>query len=81
MGAQTKRINFNSAPSAYRYIGNIQKLRTISFYDILSDPQIYNQNLSPLMMDHNVKYEPISPFGDATPNRIGIKNIMNHMDY
>ena len=78
LGAQTKRINFNSAPSAYRYIGNIQKLRPISFYDILSDPQIYNQNLSPLMMVHNVKYEPISPFGDATPNRIGIKNIISY---
>ena len=30
------------------------------------------------MMDHNVKYEPISPFGDATPNRIGIKNIISY---
>ena len=71
MGAQTRRIQYNSTTSTYPYYSNDYTQRKVSLLDIMSDPNIYNQNLSTSLMSYNPIYSSVSPYGDATPNRIG----------
>ena len=47
-------------------------IRPPSAFDLVSDDQLYNQDLSSVLMVFNPIYSNILPFGDATPNRTGI---------
>jgi len=71
IGAQTRRIDYNTNITTYPYYSNNYTQRKVSLLDIISDPNIYNQNLSTSLMNYNPMYSAISPYGDATPNRIG----------
>ena len=73
-GSQTRRINMNenNINSIYSYYTNEQIQRPISAFDIVTDPSIYNQDLSPTLMNFNPMYTNSLPYGDATPNRIGV---------
>ena len=72
-GSQTRRINFNdNTPSIYSTYSNDESQRPISIFDIISDPTIYNQDLSTNLMGFNPIYSNSLPFGDATPNRLGV---------
>ena len=84
MGAQTRRIQYNSTNSTYPYYSNNYTQRKVSLLDIMSDPNVYNQNLSTSLMSYNPMYSSVSPYGDATPNRIGFTakiSDMNLTDY
>jgi hypothetical protein len=72
IGAQTRRIDYNTATTSYPYYSNNYTQREVSLLDIMSDPNVYNQNLSTSLMNYNPMYSCVSPYGDATPNRIGI---------
>ncbi|MBL6871509.1 MAG: hypothetical protein ISQ95_02830 [Flavobacteriales bacterium] len=72
-GSQTRRINFNdNTPSVYPEYTSNELQRPISVFDIISDPTIYNQDLSTNLMGFNPIYSNSLPFGDATPNRLGV---------
>lgn len=72
-GSQTRRINFNdNTPSVYPEYSSNELQRPISVFDIISDPTIYNQDLSTNLMGFNPIYSNSLPFGDATPNRLGV---------
>ena len=47
-------------------------IRPSSTFDLVSDEQLYNQNLSSVLMNFNPIYSNILPYGDATPNRNGV---------
>ena len=47
-------------------------IRPPSVFDIISDDQLYNQDLSSILMVLNPIYSNILPYGDATPNRTGV---------
>ena len=55
-------------------------IRPPSMFDIVSDDKLYNQDLSSVLMNFNPIYSNVLPYGDATPNRIGVymKAIMNN---
>ena len=72
-GAQTRRVEYNSAPSTYAYYTNNTILRPVSLLDITTDPNIYNQRLSTSLMNYNPLYNAVSPYGESTPNRNGLK--------
>ncbi len=72
IGAQTRRIDYNTATTSYPYYSNNYMQRKVSLLDIMSDPNVYNQNLSTSLMNYNPMYSCVSPYGDATPNRIGL---------
>ena len=72
IGAQTRRIDYNTATTTYPYYSNNYTQRKVSLLDIMSDPNVYNQNLSTSLMNYNPMYSSVSPYGDATPNRIGL---------
>ena len=44
-------------------------IKTTSIFDLVSDEQLYNQDLSSILMGFNPIYSNILPYGDATPNR------------
>jgi hypothetical protein len=47
-------------------------IRPPSLFDLVSDDQLYNQDLSSVLMVFNPIYSNILPYGDATPNRSGV---------
>ena len=46
----------------------------------MSDPNVYNQNLSTSLMSYNPMYSSVTPYGDATPNRIGFTAKISNMN-
>ena len=72
-GAQTRRIDFNenSINTVYPNYTNAYITRPVSMFDIVSDENIYNQDLSGTLMDFNPIYSNVNPYGTATPNRMG----------
>ena len=71
MGAQTRRIQYNNSTTSYPYYSNNYTQRKVSLLDVMSDPNVYNKNLSTSLMSYNPMYSSVTPYGDATPNRIG----------
>lgn len=73
-GSQTRRIDMSedNNNSIYPYYSNEQISRPITAFDILTDPTIYNQDLSPTLMNFNPIYSNSLPYGEATPNRVGV---------
>ena len=80
MGAQTRRINYNTTTTTYPYYSNDYTQRKVSLLDIMSDPNVYNQTLSTSLMNFDPMYNAISPYGDATPNRIGLTAEVDNWD-
>lgn len=71
VGSQTRRVNYNTTTTTYPYYSNNYTQRKASLIDIISDPKIYNQNLSTSLMNYNPMYSSTEPYGNATPNRVG----------
>lgn len=71
-GAQTKRINYNYQPSAFARFTNDQIPRTLTLMDLMREQNAYNRQISTSLMAFNPKYDNITPYGEATPNRQGL---------
>jgi hypothetical protein len=73
-GAQTKRIDYISSnlPFVYPMYTNSYINRRFSTFDLISDERIYNQAISIDLMEFNPIFSNILPYGDATPNRVGL---------
>jgi len=80
MGAQTRRIQYSNSTTTYPYYSNNYTQRKVSLLDVMSDPNVYNQNLSTSLMSYNPMYSSVSPYGDATPNRIGFTAKISNMN-
>ena len=80
IGAQTRRIQYNNTATTYPYYSNNYTQRKVSLLDVMSDPNVYNQNLSTSLMSYNPMYSSVSPYGDATPNRIGFTAKISNMN-
>jgi len=73
-GSQTRRIDMreDNNNSIYPNYSNEQISRPITAFDIVTDPTIYNQDISPTLMSFNPMYSNSLPYGEATPNRVGV---------
>ena len=80
IGAQTRRIQYNNSTTTYPYYSNNYTQRKVSLLDVMSDPNVYNQNLSTSLMSYNPMYSSVTPYGDATPNRIGFTAKISNMN-
>jgi len=80
IGSQTRRIDNNNITTTYPYYSNDYTQRKVSVLDMMSDPNVYNQNLSTSLMTYNPMYSSVSPYGDATPNRIGLTAEIDNLD-
>ena len=66
--AQTRRYNTNSNPMLF---GNIEsQLRSQIYYDQFTDEDVYNASILTTLDGFLQAYNNLSPFGDATPNRM-----------
>ncbi len=72
-GAQTRRLDYAAGyrNTIYPIYTNMSLIRPPSVFDLVSDDQLYNQDLSSILMVFNPIYSNILPYGDATPNRTG----------
>jgi hypothetical protein len=70
-GAQTKRINFGALPAAFDRITNDQVLRPLTMLDIVRETSLFNLQLQNGLMVYDPRYDNITPYGAATPNRQG----------
>ena len=73
-GSQTRRIDYidGNNNTIYPFYTNMSISRQPSLFDLVSDEQLYNQDISSLLMAFNPIYSNILPYGDATPNRSGV---------
>ena len=73
-GAQTRRLDFTNGNrnTLYPIYTNMSLIRPPSIFDFVSDDQLYNQELSSILMVFNPVYSNTLPYGDATPNRTGV---------
>ena len=71
-GAQTKRVNYNYQPTSYGRITNDQVVRNLTAFDLMRESNAYNRQLSSNLMLTQPKYDNITPYGTATPNRQGL---------
>ncbi len=73
-GSQTRRLDYvdGNNNTIYPFYTNMSILRLPSLFDLVSDEQLYNQDISSLLMTFNPIYSNILPYGDATPNRTGV---------
>jgi hypothetical protein len=73
-GAQTRRLDYvaGNNNTIYPIYTNMSLIRPPSVFDFVSDDQLYNQDLSSILMVFNPIYSNVLPYGDATPNRNGI---------
>ena len=72
--AQTRRL-IGQAQCSLRPLQRtpmISLARRLSVFDLLVDPLLYNQALAPQLMQFNPFLSNVSPYGDATPNRMGV---------
>jgi hypothetical protein len=66
--AQTRRYNTNINPRLFGSIEN--QLRGQIYYDQFTDEDVYNASISTTLDGFLQAYNNLSPFGDATPNRM-----------
>ena len=73
-GAQTRRLDYAAGKinRIYPIYTNMSLIRQPSLFDLVSDDQLYNQDISSTLMVFNPIYSNILPYGDATPNRVGV---------
>ncbi len=71
-GAQTKRVNYNYQPTSFGRITNDQVVRNLTAFDLMRESNAYNRQLSSNLMLTQPKYDNITPYGTATPNRQGL---------
>ena len=71
-GAQTKRVNYNYQPTSFGRITNDQVVRNLTAFDLMRESNAYNRQLSSNLMLIQPKYDNITPYGTATPNRQGV---------
>lgn len=72
-GAQSKRVDFSRNRTFFNRIGNDRLLRTPSLFDLSRDRAMYTFQLSDRLMAYDPRYANVMPYGDATPNRAGLK--------
>ena len=70
-GAQSKRINYTSDVNVLPVVGTNSYNRTIALLDLITDDAIYNQAISYGLMDYEMIFNNVTPYGKATPNRQG----------
>lgn len=71
-GAQSKRVDYTQSVQVLPTVGENSYTRTIGLLDLITDDGIYNQAISYGLMDYNMIFNNVTPYGKATPNRQGV---------
>lgn len=79
-GAQSRRIYDAGVPTVFGAINEGTGVRSLTLYDRYSQEGAYNQSISPVLMHYNPRYNLVTPYGMATPNRQGISLSVQSID-
>lgn len=80
IGAQSKRVNYNATKSYYNRLGKDNAVRAPGLFDLTRDRALYTFQLSDRLMDYDPRFSNTMPYGQATPNRKGLRFGINHGD-
>lgn len=72
-GAQSRRVNYSSAPADMTFQTNSEVTRALTVFDIYQDATVYFNTITPILQDYNPAYANVTPYGLATPNRQGLR--------
>lgn len=72
-GAQSKRVEYRADKTYYNRIGTDRNLRRTSIFDLSRDRALYTFRTADRLMAYDPRYSNTMPYGDATPNRQGLK--------
>ncbi|MEM9920089.1 MAG: hypothetical protein AAF990_18480 [Bacteroidota bacterium] len=73
VGAQSKRIDFEAEKEFYNRIGTDRGLRGPSLFDFGRDRGLYTFRTSDRLMAYDPRFSNTMPYGNATPNRRGVR--------
>jgi hypothetical protein len=73
IGAQSRRVNLNADKTYYNRIGLDRNVRMPSLFDLTRDRALYSFQLFDRLMPYDPRYSNTQPYGDATPNRRGLR--------
>jgi hypothetical protein len=73
IAAQSRRVNLESDKTYYNRIGQDRNIRMPSLFDLSRDRAMYTFQLFDRLMPYDPRYSNTMPYGDATPNRRGLK--------
>lgn len=76
--AQSKRVDFARNKSYFNRLGNDRQFRTPTLFDLSRDRALYTFQLSDRLMPYDPRYANVMPYGQATPNRRGIRVGVEH---
>ncbi len=77
-GAQSKRVEFGANKTYYNRVGVDRNLRQMSTFDLSRDRSLYTFRTADRLMAYDPRYSNTLPYGDATPNRQGLKFGVNY---
>ncbi len=77
-GAQSKRVEFGADKTYYNRVGVDRNLRQTSTFDLSRDRSLYTFRTADRLMAYDPRYSNTLPYGDATPNRQGLKFGVNY---
>jgi hypothetical protein len=69
--AQTTRVNISTSPLLFSSVLNSTTARTQLLFDRFTQEKIYNRGIMPVLQLYNPMYNNVTPYGEATPNRMG----------
>lgn len=73
MGAQSKRVDFTRDKNYFNRFGNSRTFRQPTLFDLGRDRGLYTYQLSDQLMAYDPRYANVMPYGQATPNRRGVR--------
>ncbi len=73
VGAQTKRVDFNSNKTYFNRVGAQNARRTPGLFDITRDRALYSFQVSDRLMNYDPRLSNALPYGQATANRRGLQ--------
>jgi len=79
-GAQSKRINYATTPGIMSVASADKQKRSIGLLDLVRDKNIYNPTISSELMDYDFTLNHVTPYGKATPNRVGGTVLVSYAD-
>ncbi|KAB2807357.1 hypothetical protein [Phaeocystidibacter luteus] len=77
-GAQTLRIDYAKNPISYTRYGNDQQVRPLTMLDLSRDASLYQTQISAGLMAYDPRYDNVTPYGVATPNRRGVYGTLGY---
>lgn len=70
--AQTRRTMDYGSPTLFGLVNKATVVRTPTLFDRYSQEGLYNQSILPVLMGFNPRFNNVTPYGKATPNRQGL---------